>query len=139
MEILDKGRGASKFKKEDVELGERQAHITVNGKTGMRKVLLLFNVPFLGQYLNLIKDVKQNEPLWWNLKQSNIKGQLEYGGLLKMLKEVANAAGIEKRRYPHLFRHSRTSDYANRLTEQQLKAFFWMDWFKHYGFYLCIS
>lgn len=90
----------------------------------MRNVLLLFSVPFLGQYLNLIKDVKQNEPLWWNLKQSNIKGQLEYGGLLKMLKEVANAAGIEKRRYPHLFRHSRASDYANRLTEQQLKAFF---------------
>ncbi|MGC8567488.1 MAG: hypothetical protein ACP5M8_07580, partial [Caldisphaera sp.] len=42
----------------------------------------------------------------------------------KMLKEVAVKAGIQKRIYPHLFRHSRASYYANKLTEQQLKAFF---------------
>ena len=45
-------------------------------------------------------------------------------GLGKMVKEVAAKAGIQKRVYPHLFRHSRASYYANKLTEQQLKAFF---------------
>ena len=41
-----------------------------------------------------------------------------------MLKIAAIRAGIKKRIYPHLFRHSRASYYANRLTEQQLKVFF---------------
>ncbi len=96
----------------------------VNGKTGMRQIPILFSVPYLAQYLNLLKELRQNDPLWWNLKQSNIKGQLDYGGLRKMLKVIAEASGIEKRIYPHLFRHSRASNYANKLTEQQLKMFF---------------
>ncbi len=55
-------------------------HIVATGKTGMRRVPIYFSVPFLAQYLNLVKDLKSNPPLWWNLKQSNIKGQLDYGG-----------------------------------------------------------
>ncbi|MCL4364928.1 tyrosine-type recombinase/integrase [Candidatus Marsarchaeota archaeon] len=113
------------IRKKDVELGSGQSnHIVVNGKTGMRRIPIFFSVPFLAQYLNLVNDLKPSQSLWWNLKQSNIKGQLDYGGLRKMLKEVADAAGIEKRIYPHLFRHSRASNYANKLTEQQLKAVF---------------
>ncbi len=113
------------IRKKDVELGTGQSnHVTVTGKTGTRKIPIYFSVTYLAQYLNLVKDLKPNQPLWWNLKQSNIKGELDYGGLRKMLKEVASASGIEKRVYPHLFRHSRASNYANKLTEQQLKAVF---------------
>ena len=103
---------------------EPYQHIIVSGKTGMRKIPIRFSVPYLAQYLNLVKDLKSNEPLWWNLAQSNRKGQLDYGGFRKMIKQVAEAAKIDKRIYPHLFRHSRASDYANKLTEQQLKMFF---------------
>jgi site-specific recombinase XerD/ribosomal protein L40E len=113
------------MKRRDIELEtEPYQHITVNGKTGMRKIPIRFSVPYLAQYLNLVKDLKSNEPLWWNLAQSNRKGQLDYGGFRKMIKQVAEAAKIDKRVYPHLFRHSRASDYANKLTEQQLKVFF---------------
>lgn len=113
------------LRKKDVELGGGQSkHVMVTGKTGMRQIPIHFSVPYLAQYLNLVKDLKPNQTLWWNLKQSNIKGELSYGGVLKMLKEVATASGIEKRIYPHLFRHSRASFYANKLTEQQLKVFF---------------
>jgi ribosomal protein L40E len=41
-----------------------------------------------------------------------------------MIKRTAKAAKLRKRVYAHLFRHSRASYYANKLTEQQLKAFF---------------
>ncbi len=113
------------MKRKDIELEtEPSQHIVVTGKTGMRKIPIRFSVPYLAQYVNLVKDLRSNDPLWWNLAQSNRKGMLDYGGFRKMLKEVADAAGIHKRIYPHLFRHSRASDYANKLTEQQLKVFF---------------
>ncbi len=112
------------MRKKDVNLNTELAHITVNGKTGPRKIPIMFSVPMIAQYLNLIKDKKPDDNLWWNLAQSHVKGILEYPGFKKMITEVSNSAKIGKRIYPHLFRHSRASNYANKLTEQQLKAFF---------------
>ena len=112
------------MRKKDVNLETELAHITVNGKTGPRKIPIMFSVPMVAQYLNLIKDKKSEDNLWWNLAQSHVKGILEYSGFKKMITEVSNSAKIGKRIYPHLFRHSRASNYANKLTEQQLKAFF---------------
>lgn len=112
------------MRKKDVNLNTEIAHITVNGKTGPRKIPIMFSVPMVAQYLNLIKDKKPEDKLWWNLAQSHVKGILEYPGFKKMITEVSNSAKIGKRIYPHLFRHSRASNYANKLTEQQLKAFF---------------
>lgn len=112
------------MRKKDVNLNTELAHIMVNGKTGPRKIPIMFSVPMIAQYLNLIKDKGPEDNLWWNLAQSHVKGILEYPGLKKMITEVGNSAKIGKRIYPHLFRHSRASNYANKLTEQQLKAFF---------------
>jgi hypothetical protein len=39
------------------------------------------------------------------------------------LKEIVDRAGIKKRVYPHLFRHSRATHLANHLTESQLKQY----------------
>ncbi len=41
-----------------------------------------------------------------------------------MLIRTAEGAKLDKHVHPHLFRHSRASFYANKLTEQQLKAYF---------------
>lgn len=41
-----------------------------------------------------------------------------------MLKELALKAGIRKRVYPHLFRHSRATHLASHLTEAQMKQYF---------------
>ena len=109
----------------DINLNSEPAHITVNGKTGMRQIPLFFSVPYLANYINTQKKLGPTDTLThgegsWSV----IKKRVDYGAIRMMLKRTAIAAGIKKRIYPHLFRHSRASNYANKLTEQQLKVFF---------------
>jgi integrase/recombinase XerD len=113
------------MKIKSVSLEGELAHVTVNGKTGQRRIPILFSAPYLAAYLETLKDKKQDDSLWtargtW----SNMNWSLDESGVRKVLREIAKKAGIEKRIYPHLFRHSRATYYANRLTEQQLKLFF---------------
>ena len=109
----------------DVDLDKELAHISVNGKTGLRRIPIMFSVPYLGQYLPLLKDSKPNDPLWPSIgSRINQNAPLNRAGLNMVLRRAAKRAKISKRIYPHLFRHSRASYYANKLTEQQLKAFF---------------
>ncbi len=109
----------------DVQLEGNIAHIVVSGKTGMRRVPLMFSVPYLAQYLNANKKRKSTEYLWQDIGTwSNLNKVPDYAAIRKRLQEIGKDAGINKRIYPHLFRHSRATFYANRLTEQQLKAFF---------------
>ncbi len=109
----------------DVDLNSNPAHIAVNGKTGIRQIPIMFSVPYMAQYLNSIKKKAPSDYLWETVGTwANKKKRIDHSGVSKMLKEVAFKAGIQKRIYPHLFRHSRASYYANKLTEQQLKAFF---------------
>lgn len=113
------------MKKKDIDLESNPSHILVKGKTGMRQIPVLFSVPYLASYLNIIKNKKPNEPLWKEMGVwINENNELQYDAVRKMLKTTASKAGLNKRIYPHLFRHSRATYYANRLTEQQLKSFF---------------
>jgi hypothetical protein len=41
-----------------------------------------------------------------------------------IVQQIAKKAGISKRVYPHLFRHTRATHLAKHLTEQELKIFF---------------
>lgn len=66
----------------------------------------------------------QNSPLWTT--SYAIKGK--YNRLTDMalhfqLKILAKKAGITKRIYPHLFRHTRATHLAEHLTDSQLKRF----------------
>ena len=113
------------MKIKDVDMESEPAHITVTGKTGMRRIPIMFSAPYLAAYLNLRKDANTNEPLWsargsW----SNLKVPIDRSGVAKVLLLAAKKAGITKRINPHSFRHARATYYANRLTEQQLKHFF---------------
>lgn len=109
----------------DIDLDSNPAHITVKGKTGARQVPIMFSVPYLAQYINLVKERKPEDSLWKGMGVWVNKDKvLEYPAVRKALQTAAKRAGLKKRIYPHLFRHSRASYYANKLTEQQLKAFF---------------
>ncbi len=112
------------LKVKDVELDKEPAHITVDGKTGMRRVPIFFSAPYIAQYINSEKR-EENEPLFLAIGSwSNMRVPIDRAAVAKMLTQVAKKAKISKRMYPHLFRHSRASYYANKLTEQQLKVFF---------------
>ena len=113
------------IRRRDIDLEGSPAHIIVNGKTGMRKIPVLFSVPYLATYLNEQKMRKPDEFLWnvagsW----SGMTQRADYSAIRMMLQRVAAKAGIEKPVHPHLFRHSRASDYAKRLSDQELKSFF---------------
>ncbi len=113
------------LRKKDINLNEEPAHIIVNGKTGMRKVPILFSPPYLSRYLELVKKKKPDDYLWTAIGTlANHNKRVDGAAIRKVLKLAGERAGIEKRIYPHLFRHSRATHYANRLTEQQLKGLF---------------
>jgi site-specific recombinase XerD len=109
----------------DVDLEGEPKHIVVNGKTGMRKIPILSSVPYLVQYMTTVQDLEPNDQLWISIGTwVNKRQPIDSAGIRRMLQLTGKAAGMKKRIYPHLFRHSRASYYANRMTEQQLKAFF---------------
>ena len=113
------------MKRKDVDLEGNPAHIVVNGKTGPRRIPVLFSVPYLATYLNEQKMRKPDEYLWnvagsW----SGLTQRADYSALRMMLQRVAKRAKIDKKVNPHRFRHARATDYASRLSDQQLKSLF---------------
>lgn len=102
-------------------LGLQRKHVTfddmgalliLDGKTGMRRVRLLESAALLDEWLS-VGSVKPDSPVF----------SKTYTSYDKMLKTIAHRAGITKRIYPHLFRHSRATFLAGYLTEAQLCTF----------------
>ncbi len=126
--LFDSGIRAGELlsmRRKDVDFSSEPVHVRVSGKTGTRIIPVMFSVPYLAQYMDLTKGTGPNDRLWEGAGvYSESSKYLEQDGLSMMLKKVAKRAGIGKRIYAHLFRHSRASYYANRMTEQQLKVFF---------------
>ena len=113
------------MKLKDVNLKSEPAHIKVTGKTGSRMIPIMFSARYLARYISSVKNRKYDDPLWlatgtWK----NYNKPVEYASLRKALAIAAERAGMEKRANPHSFRHARATHYANKLSDQQLKAFF---------------
>jgi ribosomal protein L40E len=65
---------------------------------------------------------------------------LGYAGVNKLLDILGKRAGIRKRIYPHLFRHTRATHLANKLTEAQMKQLFgWTQASKMAAIYVHLS
>jgi len=96
--------------------------ITVQGKTGSRKIRLLFSTQYLSTWLGShpLKD-NPEAPVWIDLGDNEL---LEYDGYRKMLQRIFQLAGIKKRCNPHIFRHSRATFMAHHLTEFQMNQYF---------------
>jgi integrase/recombinase XerD len=81
--------------------------IAVDGKTGARPIRLVESVPSLAKYLEGHPFNDDPEaPLWINLGNQDYGKPLQYAAANKLLKAAARRAGIKKRVYLHLFRHS---------------------------------
>lgn len=114
----------------NVHMNEYGATINVSGKTGARRILLLASAPLLAQWLenHPLRD-DADSPLWvtkFNRSARNENGyaQLGYAAVNKLLDTLAKKAKIGKRIHPHLFRHTRATHLANKLTEAQMKQLF---------------
>ncbi|MCW4009704.1 MAG: site-specific integrase [Candidatus Bathyarchaeota archaeon] len=109
----------------NIQFDQYGAVLLVSGKTGDRRVRIIAAAPIVATWIEnhpLREDI--NSPLWVNLSSRNRHSPFGYCSAKTMLKDAAIAAGIKKRVYPHLFRHSRATFLANHLTEAQLNHHF---------------
>jgi integrase len=96
--------------------------IPENTKTGTRHIPLINSVPYLVHYLDFFKNQMQpDDPLFMHELWNRERRPMNYGALRTMLKKVGKRAGINKRIYPYLFRHSVITRYANKLSNAQLE------------------
>ena len=104
-----------------VSFEEYGARLTIKGKTGTRKVLVISSMPYLQQWIN---DHPYNENpdsyLWYSQKNQ----LLSYSRISFILKKASKKAGINKRVYLHLLRHSRATLMASIMSESAMKQYF---------------
>jgi len=106
----------------DVTFDKYGAIALVTGKTGMRRVRLIWSMPYIAQWLEvhpLHED--RGAPLW--VKVNGAPEALDYAAMRMQLQKIAKRAGIEKKVNPHNFRHSRSTHLASKLTESQMEEY----------------
>lgn len=98
--------------------------VLANGKTGMRRIRVVYAASFLRQWIDS-HPMKSNRdaPVWINLWAKKVYKPLHYLGFRKVLVEAGEKAGIKKHVYLHLARHSRATHLAEHMTEQQMKNY----------------
>ncbi|MBI2076272.1 MAG: site-specific integrase [Candidatus Aenigmarchaeota archaeon] len=113
------------LKLKNLESDEYGAVIHVSGKTGDRRVRLIASSPSLWSWVSIHPEKDNPDAfLWLGIGTKNKNKMMSYGAIAMMLKNLGEKAGIKKKIHPHLFRHSRATELANKLTEAQLKEIF---------------
>lgn len=99
-----------------------QLFIRLNGKTGERLVPVGWPVAVenLDAHLQNHPNPQPDAALWLTGRGN----RLTYGSATGMISRIAALAGIGKRLNPHTWRHSRATELAKTLTDQQLKYYF---------------
>jgi len=115
------------LKVKNVQFDQYGAILRVTGKTGDRRVRIISSAPALTAWLDLYEYSKEPNAALWpprsnRVYQSGISA--EPASFYAILRGLATKAGVNKRVYPHLFRHSRATFLASKLTEAQMKEHF---------------
>lgn len=107
----------------DVEFDELGARLIVNGKMGRDHGRVITSVPLLSSWLNMhpLRN-NPNAPLWVTLGSKKSYKQLSYGATRSMLRDCAERAGIKKRVWLYLIRHSRITPASKILPHALLCA-----------------
>jgi len=108
----------------DVQFDTHGAVMIMKGKTGPRRIRIIFSAKALSEGLNHHPTRLDPEaPLWTSFESAGSTKPLEYYAFRKMLSVTAKRAKVSKRVNPHSFRHARASNLANVLTEAQMKEY----------------
>ncbi len=87
-------------------------------KTQRRKLRVVFSTKYLAEWLSDHPSANDPEaPLWIKLSHKNYLKPLEYKDIQLQLKKIAKRAGIKKRIYAHLFRHTRATKLLQQVSE----------------------
>ncbi len=107
-----------------VKFDQYGAVLMVDGKTGMRRVRIIFSSPYLATWLENHSFRDNPEAfVWVGIGTVGRNVPMQYGAIRMLLKRIAERAGIKKKIHPHLFRHSRSTHLAKHLTEAQMKQY----------------
>jgi integrase len=112
------------LRNKDVEFDEYGAILSVTGKTGYRKVRVVGNsISYLREWQNA-HPVRDDSDSWFfcGIESGNRGKKLEHANVYKFIRKGLKEAKIERRIYPHLFRHTRATILASRVTEAPLEA-----------------
>ena len=104
-----------------VKVDEYGAIISVDGKTGARKIRIVSSVPYLTKWINTHPYREDPEsPLWVYLGKATYFGNpMSYAGFNNILRKRIKQAKITKRIHSHLFRHREITELAGKLTEAE--------------------
>jgi integrase/recombinase XerD len=106
-----------------VEFDENGVVITLpKGKTGARRVRLVFASRYLKNYLDHHPTRSNKESYIWISQREN-DTIASNQAIWNSLRRAAKHAGITKKVNPHAFRHARATYLAKHLTEQELKKY----------------
>ena len=108
----------------DLTFDEYGAVIMLDGKTGMRRVRVLDSVPDLKVWLNNHPNSKNPDAALFPELRGKFNRLGNHATLAHILKSAKMRSGLQKRIYPHIFRHSRATHLAKDFTEQELKSMF---------------
>jgi len=109
------------MKKSDVSFDRQGCRLNIPAtKTDSRSLLVQNSTPHLAAWLKDHPLKKDESPLFVSEYHGKFK-QMRPETVLKMIHTNSKKAGIKKRMYCHLFRHTALTNLAKTLTEQQLK------------------
>ena len=111
----------------DIEFDSMGAKLFINGKIGEDFARIISSAPALAIWLDNhpMRDDPES-PVWIGLGYSNRLQQLSYAAASMLLRKIARRAGIKKRIFYYLLRHTRIDETQGILTEaQQCMMFGW--------------
>jgi len=105
----------------DVQFDQYGAKLLVRGKTGDRPVRLIHSAPTLQHWLehHRFQD-DPSAPLFYSSRGAATGKPLTGVTIQWIIRTVAREAGIKKRVYPHLLRHSRFTHLSRKMTDTEL-------------------
>lgn len=96
-----------------IRLHDGYAKVYTTGKTGPKLLTLVSSHDPIREWL--AEHPRSDDPNAFFLFQANKKGVMPYSSLGYMLKIAQKRAGIEKRVWPYLFRHTALTEYSKML------------------------
>lgn len=125
----------------DVSFDEYGAIVWLpKSKTVTRKLRVVYSARYLSEWLSDHPLKNPESSLWIKLSGRNAFKGMDYDDIRIQIKKIAKRAGIKKRIYPRLFRHTRATRLLSRVSESiRAKYMGWVNGSKMVGVYVHLA